>query len=683
MDTYLDPNKSLDEHKFIAEYLRDVQNVHGGVYTPRDMKLDLRKIQHRLSREGISFLTKTLPRLGKAFKRALSGEVSLDATGFRKIPGSQIPRFLGGLFKSVFTLDGWVLPHPCVDCIATLIGVFELWYKLELPYDKEQEQEVIEKFERTEDEILDISLRLSAIAEGLSCDNPLGRQSHDRLPKGQVIARARARVNRVFRSLNTMDIYPSHGPGAVSTGEKLWNKWRWTTISPRITQSYPIDEYFYSSLSAVCDNVQSIQSLNINESSARVVLVPKDSRGPRLISCEPLDFQWIQQGLSRAIVKRLEHHPLTRHNVFFTNQLPNQLGALLGSKDGRYVTLDLAEASDRITVGLVHLLFGGTGLLDPLLNCRSLSTELPGGKILYLNKYAPMGSALCFPVLATCVWAILSAGAPDADTRKSILVYGDDVIVPKAYALNAIELLESFGLKVNREKSCISGFFRESCGTEAFRGQVVTPVRFRTVWSSSRCPHSYTSWVAYANSMYDKKYFHSYWYIVEKLIKVYGSIPDQASFRGCPVLREVPEYYRPKTKRLNVALQRAESKVWVLQPIVVQREIDGHAMLLRYFSEGRRGQSRVHDNTGHHSRCCGLPYEMNGSILDTLLVQGLLEKEGLLVPFSVRRYTKRKQVRLVQRWVEYNPTGTFMPERTIDLSLPRLACKRGDDKSRQ
>lgn len=628
------------------------------------MRLDIAKCRRRMHREGIGFLTKTLPRLAKAFKRALTGEVSLDATGFSKVPGSQLPRFLGGLFKSVFTLDGWVLPHPCVDCIATIIRVTELWYKLRLPHDEEQEQEVIEKFERTDDEILDISLRLSAIAESLSCDNPLGRQSHDGLPRGQVIARARARVTRVFSSFNPLDIYPSHGPGAVSTKEQLWDKWNWTTISPRIAQTYPIDEYFYTSQGHVCDHLQAIQNLKINESSAKVILVPKDSRGPRLISCEPLDFQWIQQGLSRAIVKRLETHPLTRESVRFTNQLPNQLGALLGSKDGRYATLDLAEASDRITVGLVHLLFGGTGLLDPLLNCRSLSTELPSGKIKYLNKYAPMGSALCFPVLATCVWAILTAGAPDAYTRKRIHVYGDDVIVPKAYALNAIELLESFGLKVNRDKSYIKGFFRESCGTEAFRGQVVTPIRFRTVWSSHRCPHSYSSWVAYANALYDKKYFHSYRYIVDKLIKVYGGIPDQASFRGCPVLREVPEAYRPKRKRINKTLQRVEVKAWTLQPVVLQREIDGWMMLLRFFAEGNRSPSHEHDITGHHSRCRELPYNMEVALFGPFLTDR--------APFSVRRYTKRKTVRLVQRWVEYNPTGTFKPERTINLSLPRV-----------
>jgi hypothetical protein len=117
-----------------------------------------------------------------------------------------------------------------------------LFYKLELPYDKETEQEVIKQFIKTDDDILDVSLRLSHIANTLDSSAPLGRQSHDWLPNGRILAKARRRVSQLFRGFNPRNIIPSHGPGAVSTKEKLWNKWKWSTISPRIANSYPIDE---------------------------------------------------------------------------------------------------------------------------------------------------------------------------------------------------------------------------------------------------------------------------------------------------------------------------------------------------------------------------------------------------------------------------------------------------------
>lgn len=595
-----------------------------------------------MSREGISFLTKTLPRLCKAFDRALQDEVSLDCTGFRKIPGTQLPKFMGGLFQRVFTRDGRVLPTPCVASIAQIRQVLACYYKLKLPYEREQEQEVIDSFVKTDQELLDLSNRLSQLASDIASGTHVGRQLSADLPSWRTIANARKLITKLFSHFDPRNITPSHGPGSVSTRERLWEKWTFSNVSPRIASYYPIDEYFYTSLGHVSDDAKGLMALSSHESSARVCLVPKDSRGPRLISCEPLDFQWIQQGLSRAIVEHVESHPLTKDAIRFTDQRYNQRAALLGSSTGRYATLDLKEASDRISVGLVHLLFGGTPLLEALMNSRSLSTELPGGEIINLNKYAPMGSALCFPVLAVCVWAILMAGVPDAyahirEKDTCIYVYGDDVIVPTAYAANAIERLEKFGLLVNRAKSCTKGFFRESCGVDAFRGVNVTPVRIRTVWSSSPCPHVYSSWIAYANSFYDRRYYAVYWWIVDNLVKVYGEIPDNALLPGGPSLREVPDQNRPRTRRVNKSLQRLEYKVWDIKPVVMRREIDGWKMLLRFFTEGQRPPSHEDDLVSRDRRSDPLSRPDEG-----LCPQGQA--------FSVRQYTKRKTIRLVKRW---------------------------------
>lgn len=615
------------------------------------MRLDIRKCVERIDREGLSFLTKTLPRLGKAFDRALTGEVSFDCTGFRKETGTQLPKFLGGLFRRIFSHDGWVLPTPCVDCIKSVRQVLGLFYKLELPYEQDQEQEVLEKFKRTELEMLDLNLRFSHLASNVDSSVPLSRQTFEFGKWGHIITKARVSLARLFSNFDERDITPSHGPGAVSTRERLWEKWTWTVVSPRIADSYPVDAYYYASPGHICDDLHSFSGLKYVENPARVILVPKDSRGPRLISCEPLEFQWIQQGLMRAIVKHIENHsywdrretkPGVKWKIHFTDQQPNQFGALLGSKTGRYATLDLNEASDRVSCGLVQLLFPDP-LKTVLMNCRSLSTRLPGGEELVLNKYAPMGSALCFPVLALTIWAILDAGAPDAYTRERILVYGDDVIVPTAYAENAMELLEAFGLKINLAKSCTKGFFRESCGVDAFRGVDVTPVRFRTVWSSSRCPHAYASWISYANSLIDPernmRYFESYQYITERLFAIYGEIPSKDVLPDGPSLDFVPETITSRIpKRSNKSLQRLERRVWVLRPVTLTREIDGWKMLLRYFTEGSRPTSRVRYEL---SRRCTTP-------MADLLKR--FSQENLESAFSVRQYTKRNTVKLVKRW---------------------------------
>jgi len=639
-------NKSLDPYKqIIAALLSDVQTSHSEVFTPRACRLTTQKAVNRIAREGLGFLTKTLPRLGKALDRALSGEVQLDAAklGFTSLPNSKLPRFLGELFQLIFSHDGWVLPVPCVRSIKEIRQVAYLFYKYELEYQTEQEQDVISKFIQTEVDILPYHNLFCEITDLVDSD-PASIDRVFPIKSRRIIRRARTLLSRVFAHFDHRDIYPRHGPGAVSTKEQLWRKYTWSRISPRITSVYPLDEYFYTSLGHVCDHYQEIQSLEFGEDPARVILVPKDSRGPRLISCEPLAFQWMQQGLGRAIVRHVEQHPLTRDCVHFSDQTPNRHGALVGSMTGKYATLDLKEASDRVSVGLVRLLFPEP-LREALLACRSLSTVLPSGDELKLNKFAPMGSALCFPIMALTIWAIVTAGLPDADYKAAtklwknqlngaapvVLVYGDDVIVPTAQAAYAIEQLESFGLKINRDKSCTSGFFRESCGMDAYKGTPVTPVRFRTVWSSSRCPSTYTSWISYANSMYDMQYFNTYDLIVGWLFRQYGSIPSKDMNLSCPSLAEVPEAYRPKRVRSNRHLQKMEVKTYALVSRPIHKEIDGWKMLLRFFAEAHSVPSP--NGANDKPRRCG--------------VEDTLSNES---PFSVSSYTKRDTVNLVLRW---------------------------------
>jgi len=72
-------NKSLDVPiRIIAALLCDIRTSHGEVFGPRSLRLTTQKVVNRCKREGIGFLTKTLPRLGKAFDKALLGEASLD-----------------------------------------------------------------------------------------------------------------------------------------------------------------------------------------------------------------------------------------------------------------------------------------------------------------------------------------------------------------------------------------------------------------------------------------------------------------------------------------------------------------------------------------------------------------------------------------------------------------------------
>jgi len=645
-------NKSLDEVELIAALLHDVQTSHGVVFNNKTVRLTLKKVRQRVSSEGLGFLTKTLPRLGKAFDKALLEKEQFDCTsiGFKPYERTKLPRFLGELFIHVFSPDGVPLQEPCVHCIKHIRMILYCFYKYELPYTHEQEQQVVSAFKSAEDDLSVIVKRIQEIESALTkCGRrrPIPLTSNDTV---SIAREAKILLSSVFSRFDPSDIVPKHGPGAVATRQQLWTKFRWTNVSRTITHKYPLDAYFYASLGHVCDCLDDFSVITDDSLPARVVLVPKDSRGPRLISCEPVDFQWIQQGLSRAITELVEGHHLTRDNVRFTDQEPNRSAAKQSSRSGRYSTLDLKEASDRVSLDLVRLLFP-PNIFEYLTACRSSCTQLPDGSILPLQKFAPMGSALCFPIMALTIWAILAAGVEDADTRSSIYVYGDDVIVPTAYAVNAIERLESFGLKINHDKSCTSGFFRESCGLDAYKGEEVTPVRFRTVWSSSRCPEVYTSWIAYANSLFDRHYYNAYDYIVEELYRIYGPIPDDSMNLSCPSLRLVALDRRPKRRRSNKSLQRLEYLVYDVKSPSIQKDIAGWSMLLRYHTEGAKSPTRISSLRS--------PVEPTRLVLRDMLLlrkglfEGTVDSSPLLEaeePFSVRLYTRRRTSLLVRRW---------------------------------
>jgi hypothetical protein len=569
----------------------------------------------------------------------LQGITPLNATqlGFEALPGSQLPRFLGELFREVFALDGGILPNPNERIVSEIRALLLCFYKYEVPFSSLQEQQVVASFIKAEQELVSVTETLQSLSDGVKTNYRYLAAEGRTLSSTEVVARdARRRLYRLFEHFDCRDINPRHGPGAVATKQTLWNKYLWSNVSDKITAVYPLDEYFYASQGAVCDQFRGFSALGSATLPAKIVLVPKDSRGPRLISCEPVDFQWIQQGLGRAIVRHVESHPATKWNVFFTDQGPNQRGALLGSMTGRYATLDLKEASDRVSLELVRLLFPEP-LLEALESCRTEATVAPDGTEIKLLKFAPMGSCLCFPVMALTIWSLLTAAAPDEDTRESILVYGDDVIVPTAYAENAMTVLESFGLKINRDKSCIQGRFRESCGVDAFNGVCVTPVRFRTVWTESPSADAFASWIEYANALKVRNYHVTYDLIVRWLEDLYGPLPYKGMGLTCPSTHEATHGSERIKRRWNRHLQRYQYLVTVLSAPVVTRQIDGWAMLLRWFTEGRNYPSPIDELAQLGSISRPLPWELS----ETIEVQ---------TAFRVRSYTRRGTSMLVKRW---------------------------------
>jgi hypothetical protein len=541
----------------------------------KSIERDCDTVRHRTTFEGLSFLTKTLPKLGKALDQGLENSRFSCPKEFRLLKGCSIPAFMQGYFNRVFDSAGYLLDDADPVAVSHIRQVCFLVYKLEVPYSLEQESRVIETFVENEEYLRSFSM-----------------------PDDEVLRLSSRITSTVFEGFDPMDITPRHGPGAVSTGERLEDKWVFSRKYSGIHAVYPYYDYFVvGGAREILDRLDWYKSLRPTPRGiAKVVLVPKDSRGPRLISCEPLEYQWIQQGLGRKLSHHLERiSPLTRWRVNFTNQEINRDHALQSSLTGEYATIDLKDASDLVSLKLVRAIFRNEEkLLRCLEACRTSATLLPDGRVLDLEKYAPMGSALCFPVEAYCFWVLCvsevvsTRGLPLKSVARSIYVYGDDIVVPSDWVDQCIQCLERYGLRVNRSKCCIKGSFRESCGMDAFKGVCVTPIRLKTLWTGRSVDGSaLESYTSFMNLIRERGYDSVSDHVRQLVEGVFGVLPLGTPFASYPCVKDsspervVEVNSRHFKRRWNRRYQRVEFRVLRTLPRKRDSVLDDWPRLLR------------------------------------------------------------------------------------------------------
>jgi hypothetical protein len=517
-----------------------------GLTTPKNLLKDLHVLGRRVSHEGLSFLTKSLPRFGKGLLSRLESGTSLSGFSL-KLDSDGIPLFMGGYLKVIFDEES---PGDLrARALSHVLQVCNLCYKLELEYSASTAREVCETFSQVEVEIESF------------------------VPEDNVFTRsAKSLLTDALKGFDPKDISPRHGPGAVATGEKYAQKWSFKTLYNGIHQYFPYYEYFMThSKESLADQKSWYQSLVRQETGmAKVVLVQKDSRGPRLISMEPLEYQYIQQGLGRALASFVENSALTKGHVSFTDQSINANLAYKASLDKSFDTIDMKDASDRVTASLVRAIFPDD-LVPALFAVRSTSTLLPNGEEVPLSKYAPMGSALCFPVLSLTVWslcvaAIMATGVPRETARKCVYVFGDDVAIKHGYTNACIEVLEANALRINRSKSFIDSNFRESCGMDAFYGVQVTPIRLKKLFpqTGERDAAAYAAYVASANNFKQNGYQGTSQFLIDSVEVVFGPIPFGTTRSSFPCLIE-PTYANAimanKRKGIRIRWNAAKSIV--------------------------------------------------------------------------------------------------------------------------
>jgi len=305
-------------------------------------------------------------------------------------------------------------------------------------------------------------------------------------------------------------------------------------------------------------------------------------------------MQYAQQALKALLVSGLGKSRFTAGRVNFTDQSVNQKLALAASMTRESATIDMAEASDRVSLWHAKRLFQKVPKFWELADaCRSRRAELPNGDVIPLKKFASMGSALCFPVEALVFFVsiiairLLEAGKfPTASlVRKyaqGVYIYGDDLIIPADEAPTISIGLESLGFKINRHKSFWNGHFRESCGSDYFFGEYVTPTYLsKDLPTDRRDASRIISAVSTANQLYHAGYHSTATAIREAVERLKGEFP--LVMPNSPVVGW--EFGTAPTFRIrwNKHLQRRETYTWKLTQAERPDEISGDAALSKAF----------------------------------------------------------------------------------------------------
>lgn len=452
-----------------------------------DTTYDKNLVVGRSKSEGESFMTITLPDFGKDFDRSLADR-QISATAF---PGfsrkGAIPRFLGGFLEMIFDrITGHLLSVPSLEAIRAVRQLTGLLNKVELECSTERTNAAFRGYIECEDE-------LRARESEWTQEDYLEFSRLSRLVFGRVLSNLDDLVRHG-------KLLPKHGPGATADGLIGNGKFDLRKWHSRLESSFPSSDYLIPSY-RYHDRLDCVEFIDPeNEIPVKVISVPKTMKTPRIIAEEPTCMQFAQQALGVPMMDIINRDKITSMFISFNDQTPNQRLARAGSVSGNLATLDLSEASDRVSIQLVEwLLHGFTDLKDAVFACRSQRADVRG-QVIDLVKFASMGSALTFPI-ETMVFLTVSLVGIERSLRRrgelngdrlrvrdlkslasQVRIYGDDIIVPRDHADDVTRALEQFHFKVNEYKSFSDGNFRESCGKEYFMGHDVSIVKVRRVF---------------------------------------------------------------------------------------------------------------------------------------------------------------------------------------------------------
>jgi len=501
----------------------------------KEFERDLLRLRSLIDSRGLHFFVVDLPAAGKHLDQCLSaGEYKRSGLPCTRAVSGRvvIPVLLRGLYLLVFDEKGSLLEDASIEAIFFLRQILCFAKKTEIECPQRAKDREILEFVELDNSLPEISDFWSGDSGSLDqVPSTSFRSFGDRDPELYEFLGNLDTVSGILAS--TLGAYHPeewkhrHGPGAISEVTGPTNKYLWRNWSDRLERQFPIADCGYHNFSswAGCADDSEVGSY---DPSSRLISVPKTYVRPRLIAAEPSEHQWCQQNLWHYFCSQARGTWIDEF-CRFRDQTVNQDLCLRGSWSGDLATLDLSSASDCVTPKAVEALFQvNPHLLACLAACRTRSVVLPSGEVHMLRKFATMGSAVTFPVesllfLCVALTSVITTRSLKISSRNigtlagQVAVFGDDIVVPVDSWELCARALRCLHFKLNANKSFVTGRFRESCGVDAFRGQVVTPVYWKGLCTGK--PDSVAMTQAVHKNLVERFLMHTASYIAQTLTR--------------------------------------------------------------------------------------------------------------------------------------------------------------------
>ena len=621
-----------------------------------EFRSDLAHLTSFVTERGIDAFCIDLPAVGKHFDRCLS-EGTFTISGLpltKRCPRCVMyPQFLRGLHEKVFHKTGCLKEDCDNEAILFLRQFYYCAKKVELDCPLENVLDSVKDFFETDDHLPDpegfwqadcptneaIEESYTGFCRSMIYTSRVGADDHQLRVLLKNLDFVSGLISTVLGSYQPSEWKFRHGPGAVAERKGCVNKYEFVNWSDRLETEFAYADYgFYNHESWArhvatftgesddkseiadqsCLPVKGPQGLVTPECTShdpcsRLIAVRKTLKAPRLIAAEPTEHQWCQQNIWHFLRTRTEKTWLGKF-VRFGDQTLNQALSKRGSSDGSLATLDLSEASDRVTCHFVGQLFRhNLGLLRALQATRTrrirqdINPNVPS--VFCLKKFSTMGSACTFPVESIAFLAIALACTITVDEMQSpkigsagnshrlscrsvlgkllaleekVAVFGDDIIIPIDVRELMVRALEVFDFKVNTAKSFWNGSFRESCGVDAFRGVDISPEFWRSPTKSD--PESIASALTVCNNFYRRGYWRTAEHIASTvrrssvaIVKVGSGAFGKESFLGTNL--------SGLSRRIHLGLQKEQVRLLTIKSQLKRLPTGCDSMLLQYFTE--------------------------------------------------------------------------------------------------